>query len=97
MAETNRVNRELLKGGKKKKFDRHSLETNYRKGEQLFTTKTYDPNAIKIIRASINDRNRKEKVRIIIKLALSLLITVWLLALVAELVRRYSIPFFQIH
>lgn len=89
MAETNRLNREMLKGGRKKKFDRQSLDTSYRKGELFFTTKKSDPNAIKMIRASLDDQNKRERVRTIFKMILSLIITAALIAFVLDLTKMY--------
>ncbi|MCE2934907.1 MAG: hypothetical protein ACK5V5_03950 [Cyclobacteriaceae bacterium] len=89
MAETNRVNREMLKGGRKKKFDRQGMDSSYRRGEHLFTTKAYDPNAIKLIRKSLDDQRRSEKIRTVIKFCLSILITAMLFAMVFELIKRY--------
>jgi hypothetical protein len=67
-------NRELLKAGKKDYFDKDSI---YRlsSGEIKFRDKKYNPEAIKLVRASAQREARTERIRAIIILLISLATT----------------------
>jgi hypothetical protein len=71
-------NRELLKAGKKDYFDK---DPNYRlrNGEIKFWDRKYNPDAIKLVRASAQREARTERMRAIIILLISIATTTGLI------------------
>ncbi|MFN5170305.1 MAG: hypothetical protein ACK5DD_11805 [Cyclobacteriaceae bacterium] len=81
------MNLEKLKNLQKRKFDRQSMSKGYSRGQHLLATKTYDPDTIKMVRASLDDQNRRERVRIIFKVMLSIFATMLLIVIALEIAR----------